>query len=135
MNEKEQKLFFKKVKVPENPEDCWEWTGALGGSGLYARFSIERVQVSAARCSYRTFVGPIEYEIDHKCENHACVNPEHLQDITKAKNLRLKFDRKTHCKWGHERTPENTYVDPRGWRECLECRRITARHYVKGGDN
>lgn len=30
----------------------------------------------------------------------------------------------THCKWGHEYTPENTYVQPStGGRQCLACRR------------
>ncbi len=29
---------------------------------------------------------------------------------------------RTHCKNGHEFTPENTYVRPEGWRECRECR-------------
>lgn len=28
----------------------------------------------------------------------------------------------THCKRDHAFTPENTYVRPRGWRECRKCR-------------
>ena len=31
--------------------------------------------------------------------------------------------RKTHCPRDHEYTPENTYINPRGSRECRECRR------------
>jgi hypothetical protein len=30
--------------------------------------------------------------------------------------------RKTHCVNGHEFTPENTYVDPNGKRNCRKCR-------------
>lgn len=31
------------------------------------------------------------------------------------------------CVRGHELTPENTYIDPKGWRTCRECRRIRWR--------
>jgi hypothetical protein len=30
--------------------------------------------------------------------------------------------RKTHCKRGHEFTPENTYIDRNGWKHCRTCR-------------
>lgn len=33
-----------------------------------------------------------------------------------------RFDRKPHCKRGHEFTPENTYITGRGVRECRRCR-------------
>lgn len=35
----------------------------------------------------------------------------------------------THCGRGHERTPENTYIDPSGDRACRACRRF--RHALK----
>lgn len=28
----------------------------------------------------------------------------------------------THCKHGHEFTPENTYIKPNGYRNCRKCR-------------
>jgi hypothetical protein len=36
----------------------------------------------------------------------------------------------THCKRGHEFTPENTALDSSGWRHCRECSRVRQR---KGG--
>jgi hypothetical protein len=30
--------------------------------------------------------------------------------------------RRTHCRHGHAYTPENSYVDPRGFRQCRACR-------------
>lgn len=30
---------------------------------------------------------------------------------------------RTHCPHGHEFTPENTYLNPRGYKECVTCRR------------
>lgn len=35
--------------------------------------------------------------------------------------------RKTHCKEGHEYTPTNTYITPRGKRDCRICRREAQR--------
>lgn len=35
--------------------------------------------------------------------------------------------RKTHCKHGHEYTPENTYTRKNGTRYCAECARIRTR--------
>lgn len=35
--------------------------------------------------------------------------------------------RKTHCKWGHEYTPENTKVGKNGGRWCRECKRLEGR--------
>jgi len=35
----------------------------------------------------------------------------------------------THCKRGHEFTPENTYI--RGWRNCMECTRIRGALYYR----
>lgn len=39
----------------------------------------------------------------------------------------MKNSEKTHCVHGHEFTPENTYIDPNGWRYCRICVRNTAK--------
>lgn len=33
--------------------------------------------------------------------------------------------RKTHCPNNHPYTPDNTYIDPRGYRNCLLCQVLT----------
>ncbi|MFF0835873.1 MULTISPECIES: hypothetical protein [unclassified Streptomyces] len=35
------------------------------------------------------------------------------------------------CRNGHERTPENTYVDPNGKRQCRGCRAAANARYKK----
>lgn len=38
---------------------------------------------------------------------------------------------KTHCKHGHEYTPENTYYQPCGKRYCAECKRVKSRDAMR----
>lgn len=108
---------------------CWLWTGLTDIRG-YGLFHVDRMSRRAHRVSYETYVGPIPHgmTIDHLCRVVACVNPEHLEPITRSENTRrsnnifMQNARKTHCVRGHEFTDENTYRTRRGYRGCMECR-------------
>jgi hypothetical protein len=100
-------------------DGCWIWTASLDRSG-YGRFFFSSPTRLAHRASYELLVGPIPdgLEIDHLCRVRCCVNPAHLEPVTAKENNRRKelalgigvFA--THCKHGHEFTPENTYFGP-----------------------
>jgi hypothetical protein len=119
-------------------DGCWEWSGTIDVQG-YGVFAVDSHPRSAHRYSYELLVGPIPegLQIDHLCRNRRCVNPDHLEAVTaKVNTLRSTAPSavnaaKTHCTNGHEFTPENTYVSPRGWRKCRSCAAEFQRAYVR----
>lgn len=73
----------------EKTADCWVWAGRSKTSEGYGLTHWQKAQRLAHRVSYIIHVGPIPegLDIDHKCHNKACVNPDHLQAVTHKQNL------------------------------------------------
>jgi hypothetical protein len=126
-----------KRNVHSQADGCWHWTGRVARDGYGFLHVGGGRYVLAHRWSYEHHVGPIPegLTIDHLCRVRHCVNPEHLEPVTqRVNNLRSESEpaknaRKTHCKRGHEFTPENTYRHRDGRRECGTCkvlRRVAA---------
>lgn len=115
------------------PKECWPWTAKLDVRG-YGCLPWAGMRY-AHRFSYELANGPMPAgtEIDHNCRNRACQNPAHLDAVTAKENMRRApgwlqriNKEKTHCKHGHEFTPENTrHYLTRGWpgRGCRACQR------------
>lgn len=113
---------------------CWVWAGKRRPDGYGVIWdSIESGrELRAHRVSYERYVGPIpaDCEIDHLCRNRGCVNPAHLEAVSRRTNfLRGQSGaainaHKRFCKRGHELTKENTYLTKSGYRNCRACHRI-----------
>lgn len=117
-------------KLAPQEDGCILWAGGktLGGYGMFTVVGsrTKHVKVMAHRWAYEQQVGPIPagYDIDHLCRTRACVNPDHLEPVTRQENIRRACAVKTHCPAGHEYTEENTYIRPGTChRRCRTCSR------------
>jgi hypothetical protein len=128
-----EERFWEKVNKTDT---CWLWTGCRTTNGGYARFVFDGKAGRAHRYAYALLVGPIPdgKVLDHLCRVKHCVNPAHLDPVTDVENLTRSpltlisiNAAKTHCKRGHEFTPENTYIERGGGRSCRTCKRIRSR--------
>lgn len=68
---------------------CWQWSGYLAPNG-YGNTTDIRGERQAHRVSYVLLVGliPSHLELDHLCRNRACINPAHLEPVTRTINAR-----------------------------------------------
>lgn len=72
---------------------CIEWIGGrtTAGYGSFAARTARGAEkkVMAHRWSYEHHVGAIPegLDLDHLCRNRACINPEHLEPVTRAVNI------------------------------------------------
>jgi hypothetical protein len=113
---------------------CWIWQSGVNGAGYATGRPAGCDHGLMHRISYEAFKGPIPigFTIDHVCYVKNCVNPAHLEAVTQSENTRRAWAAgrlarsrvhalRSHCKRGHEFTPENTIVYKSGIRRCRTC--------------
>lgn len=114
--------FWAKV---EKTETCWLWRGSVGAKG-YGKFFMAGVSWLAHRLSYFLTHGSIPdgMEIDHTCFNKICVNPSHIEAVSRQENMerwKVQMRRRKACKRGHPWT--DFYTTKAGSRVCRFCLR------------
>lgn len=117
----------------DKTDGCWLWKGSLVVNG-YGRFRPhgKSQAVNAHRISYDIYVGriPSGKAVDHLCRVRGCVNPSHLEPVSRNENTMrgegaaARNARKTSCLKGHLFTPQNTYIRQTGERTCRACYKL-----------
>ena len=87
---------FMELVDPEPNTGCWLWRGV--GTKGYGLFSIQSRQPKmrahrAALLLFRGIALPKGHavEVDHRCRQTWCVNPDHLDVVTPLENTRRKI--------------------------------------------
>jgi hypothetical protein len=130
-------------KIIPRQSGCWEWQAAMQSTqwGTYGVMWDGNKLARAHRVAYKIFRGalPDHLHIDHLCRNTRCVNPWHLEAVTKRENtLRgtspaANHARKTHCVNGHPFDESNTYhyscPTQVRMRVCKTCKALRGRQF------
>lgn len=122
-------------------ESCWEWMGYRDPKG-YGRFKPSKASSEslAHRFAWTQENGAIPEGLFvlHRCDNPACVKPDHLflgtrgdnnNDMArKGRHGRYKA-RFTHCPHGHPYAGENLVRTSGDWRVCRTCKNQRVREW------
>jgi hypothetical protein len=119
--------FWPKVDIHEG---CWLWTAGCDSMG-YGQFKDGKLW-KAHRWIFNLVNGCVPPELDHLCRVKTCVNPDHLDAVTHAENMKrgyggAAFGIRDRCSRGHPYLLGNWYLHPDGYRVCLTCRRLWRR--------
>ena len=130
--------------------ECWEWAADIDVHGYgcaKGASSIPGHYNKAYRLAYIAFIGEIPdgLDLDHLCVNRPCVNPAHLDPVTRSENFKRaiahhqargtgQWNRLDVCTKGlHAMTDDNIYLQKvRQYvkRSCRECVRERQRKFL-----
>lgn len=102
----------------------------------YVRTSFGGKHYYAHRYFYEKEHGivPDGLEIDHLCENRACINTKHLVAVEHKQNMSHAKNRWLHtgfCKKGHDISVVGLHGKPPKGPTCRECKRENLRNWRK----
>lgn len=89
----------KQVRTPapvRSASGCLLWQGYVHAETGYGMTHRSQRTVYAHRVAYETANGPIpgDLTVDHTCEVKTCVEPSHLQLVTRGRNTQLYYERR-----------------------------------------
>lgn len=118
---------------------CWIFTGATTPNG----YGVAGTYNGRTQLTHRILFNglrraiPPGRDLHHTCGERLCCNPDHLEPVTRQEHARQHAEQRpprTHCRRGHELTPENTYDYGHG-RACRQCHLEKGRRrYARGRD-
>lgn len=117
------------AKHHRNANGCWVWDAKSEDKDGYGQFRSKKVLYRAHRFAWLLYRGDIEagMDVDHICPgepNRRCVNPEHLEVISHAENMRRQRGRRAVVPpWNVQESPAPTSPElVMGWVEDLVAR-------------
>lgn len=137
--DKEKIKVLLSINTTINPQtNCWEWK-SISSKNPYGRLWLGKRRYKAHRLSAYVY---LDYDIHdtsklicHKCNNPACINPDHLYIGTDSSNITDSVEAnthpqavKTHCSKGHEYSLSNT-TNINDERRCRSCIRAAKKKY------
>jgi hypothetical protein len=140
---------FDEKWTPEPNSGCWLWLGSNDSRLGYGKMYFQGRNQMATKVAWflkHNEIPDSKYDLCHRCDTPACVNPDHLflgtpsdnqlDSIRKGRHRysrgygtdwnkarKRKVVRKEFCKNGHPLSGENLYICPKQWAQCKECRR------------
>ena len=135
-----QQFFDERIKpwlVVDVVSGCWLWQRSTNNRGYGTVRGIGGKPEMVHRLVYECLKGPIPdgLTLDHNrsCVGRNCCNPDHLTPKSLHQNILSGGNaRKTVCKWGHPLAGDNLYVNAKGQRSCITCRKTA---FKKSQDN
>lgn len=118
--------------------NCWLWQGEINHDG-YGQIWAEGKRYTIHRLIAHFYWGlNLEDKTQlalhiQECANKNCWNPAHLYVGSQSDNRTDMYasgriihhnTKKTHCKYGHEYTEENTRILGSGSRVCIQCEKL-----------
>ena len=127
--------FLNRISCPKL-SGCWYWTGGHDRTG-YGICRQNGKNAYAHRVAYEILIGPIPegLEIDHLCRQPSCVNPKHMEPVTRRENILrgtgfpAQNAKRTHCPKGHSYSGNNLFIDSQNRRYCRACRADRTRRW------
>jgi hypothetical protein len=124
--------FFSKISIDKS-SGCINWTGCTWRG--YGIFNCGNHRTKPAhRFAYETIIGPIpnDLTLDHLCRNRKCINPFHLEPVSRGENV-MRGDtiaaankRKIACLRGHLYATHG-FINTTGHRQCKICVGVSHR--------